>query len=255
MTAFFQKHFFYNGAKNGHFQALDGLRGLAVLFVLLSHTSNSHLYFLPFLNFSKIGKLGVYLFFILSAYLLDRQIVLAFINNKADRAFWKNYFLRRFLRIFPLFMVALFVSLLFTRMGLFCEIENLKDIMHHITLKAGRGVFWSIPVEFKYYFLSPLLLYAFHRFFKWNLLTIIFFELFLVFASVAILITMHLKITSTVRYLPIFLVGTTIAIIELLKERGLTDKKEIAGIPRPVIIKRNPDYNPILPKSSISYRR
>jgi len=57
--------------------ALDGLRGVAVLFVLLSHTSPYFPSIHPAFNFKGAGKYGVYLFFLLSAYLLDRQIALA----------------------------------------------------------------------------------------------------------------------------------------------------------------------------------
>ena len=45
--------------------ALDGLRGLAVLIVFLSHTSNDGVFLLPSANFSGIGKSGVFLFFVL----------------------------------------------------------------------------------------------------------------------------------------------------------------------------------------------
>ena len=50
--------------------ALDGLRGLAVLMVFLSHTSLSGHRALPFVNFAGTGKMGVFLFFILSSFLL-----------------------------------------------------------------------------------------------------------------------------------------------------------------------------------------
>ena len=72
---------FPNDYKKDHFKALDGLRGFAVLLVLLSHTSNGKAYMLPGFNFSSMGKVGVYLFFVLSAYLLDRQIIIGFINT------------------------------------------------------------------------------------------------------------------------------------------------------------------------------
>ena len=101
------KLFFPHDNKREHFKALDGLRGVAVLLVLLSHSSNANLFFHEFLNFQRIGKVGVYLFFVLSAYLLDRQIALAFMTKKSSKGYWKNYFLRRFLRIYPLFVVAL----------------------------------------------------------------------------------------------------------------------------------------------------
>ncbi|MCY1298635.1 hypothetical protein D9M70_481290 [compost metagenome] len=49
--------------KSFQIDALDGLRGLAALIVVLSHTSNLSMFFFPLLDFRGIGKSGVYLFF------------------------------------------------------------------------------------------------------------------------------------------------------------------------------------------------
>ena len=54
-------------------RALDGLRGLAVLLIPLSHMSLHDINLIEPLNFSGIGKAGVYLFFALSAFLLTWQ--------------------------------------------------------------------------------------------------------------------------------------------------------------------------------------
>ena len=70
--------------KKDHFKALDGLRGVAVLLVILSHASLHKVYLFPGLDFSGMGKPGVFLFFVLSAYLLDRQIIVGFVNGKAN---------------------------------------------------------------------------------------------------------------------------------------------------------------------------
>ena len=56
-----------------HLDALDGLRGLAVLVVIGSHLSNVGM--LPRPGLSGTGKSGVYLFFVLSAYLLTRILL------------------------------------------------------------------------------------------------------------------------------------------------------------------------------------
>ena len=54
-------------------KSLDGLRGFAVLLVLLSHMSLVGINLVPGLDFAGIGKAGVYLFFVLSAFLLTWQ--------------------------------------------------------------------------------------------------------------------------------------------------------------------------------------
>ena len=90
--------FFPHDNKLNHVKSLDGLRGVAVLMVLLSHSSNQELYLFG-MDFKGIGSFGVYLFFILSSYLLDRQIAQNLLKHKTNKGYWMNYALRRFLRI------------------------------------------------------------------------------------------------------------------------------------------------------------
>jgi peptidoglycan/LPS O-acetylase OafA/YrhL len=231
----FQNLFFPHDHKEEHFKALDGLRGVAVLIVLLSHTSNAHLYFHEWLNFGRVGKVGVFLFFLLSAYLLDRQIAIAYLSNKSSLQYWKNYFLRRFLRIYPLFILTVIVCALFTAIGLPTLIEGVEDVLMHIFLMRGKSVFWSIPVEFKYYFISPFLMWICHRYLKWDVKKVLFFFVGLIIISIVIESLFHLSSLSTLRYFPVFLVGTLISIYELLKKDVLSVKispltYEILGI-------------------------
>jgi peptidoglycan/LPS O-acetylase OafA/YrhL len=212
--------FFPHDDKTGHFKSLDGLRGIAVLFVMLSHTSNKGIYFHEYLDFRHTGKLGVFLFFVLSAYLLDRQIVLAFRNGTASRQFWAHYFLRRFLRIYPLFVVALIVYTA-PRLWGFGRIIDFSDIPSHLLLLEGKSIFWSIATEFKFYFLSPLLLYVFHHFFKWKPSKILAVLMLLVLSSVISEWVFDLSRTSTLRYLPFFLMGTTIATFEIVHGQSM----------------------------------
>jgi peptidoglycan/LPS O-acetylase OafA/YrhL len=150
-----------------HFASLDGLRGIAVLFVLISHLSNNQLLLLPYVNFGGSGKYGVYLFFVLSSYLLDRQIAKAMLLEKATARFWINYFFRRFLRIYPLYLLVLVINYTMSENGnaLFIDLSS-TELWQHIILQEGYSVFWSIPVEFKYYFFSPLVMLAFNHLLK-----------------------------------------------------------------------------------------
>lgn len=212
----FNELFFPHDNKKEHFKALDGLRGIAVLFVLLSHSSNMNIFIHDYLNFQRIGKVGVYLFFVLSAYLLDRQIAQALIDEKSTKSYWSNYFLRRFLRIYPLFFLALILHGLLTFFGFPTVIDNIKDIPAHMILLRGESVFWSIPVEFKYYFISPLIMWFCHKYLHWDKFKILI--MFLGIIILTILIEWHYKLPliSTIKYFPIFIVGTLISIYELL---------------------------------------
>ena len=64
-----------NPVQTNRIAGLDGLRGVAVLIVILSHMSIRDMYLAPGLDFSGIGKSGVYLFFVLSAMLLASQML------------------------------------------------------------------------------------------------------------------------------------------------------------------------------------
>lgn len=81
-------------AKARRLPALDGLRGVAVLLVLLSHPSKHLPVIHPALNFRGAGKSGELLVFLVSAYLLDRQITLAMRNGEINYLLG-NYFFPR----------------------------------------------------------------------------------------------------------------------------------------------------------------
>ena len=208
--------FFPNDHHPDHHKPLDGLRGLAVLMVVFGHGNNHGLG--PFGDHSLLirGKLGVYLFFVLSAYLLDRQIIKMFQQERAQWDYWLYYISRRILRIFPLFFLSLVVFRLANASGLNVVIHEWMDVWQHLALQRGDHIFWSIPVEFKYYLISPLLLFVFHRLFRWNAYAIIT-------ALTVLMVGSHLFVlwwipagTSTLWYLNIFMLGTVVALMERL---------------------------------------
>jgi len=152
---------------DSHFQidALDGLRGLAVLMVFVSHASKNNMNLLPGLDLSGIGKSGVYLFFLLSSFLLTLPFL-----AKGKAAFtlrpMANYFVRRFFRIYPLFAFYLLTCILGTWSVVRFQVAtplggipfalNWSEMLDHLLLQKGYSVTWSIPVEFRYYFVLPL---------------------------------------------------------------------------------------------------
>lgn len=217
------KVLFSKDSSKNHFIALDGLRGIAVLYVLLSHLSNAGINFIGFLNFQQTGKYGVYLFFVLSSYLLDKQIAHVLYNQKSNRLYWKNYFFRRFMRIYPLFALALLINYFLTVNHIDSIRITKSDILPHLALQKGTSIFWSIPVEFKYYFVSPLIMLSFHHFLRWNFKRIMFAITFIALCSLYAESQLHFSETSLIRYLPIFLVGTTLATFEVLKKNSLEE--------------------------------
>lgn len=127
---------------------LDGLRGLAVLLVLASHGSNVGLDLLPGLHASGLGFPGVFLFFVLSSFLLTGQLL-----DRADRLEpigWPRFGARRLLRILPAYALALGVHVI---LGVFAY----HDALQHLLMVQARGHFWTIPVEVFFYLTLPLL--------------------------------------------------------------------------------------------------
>lgn len=108
-----------------------------------------------------VGKSGVYLFFVLSAYLLVRNLLHQPPGALQRADTWLDYALRRALRIWPLYLVVLGLSW-WTHTGgqtLFYPIDT-ASLWRHLALREGHSVLWSVPVEFKFYFLLPLVVVA-----------------------------------------------------------------------------------------------
>lgn len=136
--------------------SLDGLRGLAALIVVASHASGLGLNLVPGLSLAGMGKYGVYLFFVLSAFLLSRQWLQAWAQGDASWAYLRAYLVKRVLRIYPLYTLVLLVGLALAPRGLGVPLDA-AALLRHLTLQEGRDIYWSVPVEFLYYLCIPLL--------------------------------------------------------------------------------------------------
>ena len=82
-----------------YYPALDGLRGIAILLVVIYHNFG-------FISQSNFGWLGVDLFFVLSGFLIT-DILLRTIGKPG---FLREFYMRRVLRIFPLYYLSLVIS-------------------------------------------------------------------------------------------------------------------------------------------------
>lgn len=125
----------------------DGVRGLACLVVLVTHAVS--MFFpasAPYL--AGTGKIGVWLFFVLSAFLLSYKF------RQTGFGSWVvlEYAVGRTLRIIPLFIVAVVFYRFFGSAGI-----DSWDLAHDaILFEKGFVHLWTVPVEFKFYFILPL---------------------------------------------------------------------------------------------------
>ena len=149
-----------------------------------------------------------------------------------DLYFWANYFTRRFLRIFPLFVFILFLSYIFTKffssytggVGLPFTIKG-EELVRHLILQAGKSVLWSIPVEFKYYFILPVIAILF-AYLKDNffLASTIFVLSILVVAYSYPIQKYEENTYSLAPYLPLFIMGSYTAFVHSFLEIHLPRK-------------------------------
>lgn len=145
-----------------HLRTLDGLRGIAVLLVLWSHTPRE---LLGKINVTleyilQPGYLGVDIFFVLSGFLITRILLADRLKPKG----LKNFLIRRFLRIFPIYYLTIF-ALLFIAPGeyllySFFYISNYYFAFVHadpelFQVPLSHG--WSLAVEEHYYLAWPLI--------------------------------------------------------------------------------------------------
>jgi peptidoglycan/LPS O-acetylase OafA/YrhL len=164
-------------AEHPHIPALDGLRGIAILLVILRHCTSQ----IPepvgrlgtiYNNF--VGSLGwgVVLFFVLSGFLITGILL----DTRRDKNYFLNFYGRRTLRIFPLYYGTIFafgVACLFHAFGpdnrlfvhrfpwLAIYTTNLcitwRNDWSFIFNGHSLGHFWSLAVEEQFYLIWPLI--------------------------------------------------------------------------------------------------
>jgi len=139
---------------------LDGLRGLAVLAVVIYHC-HPRLQGTWIYGASLWGWAGVNLFFVLSGFLITSILL----GSREKPQYFRNFYGRRILRIWPVYVLVLvvvyleapwFVGLPIGRAVMTAPwwayilfIQNL----FHLALPPAIGPTWSLAIEEQYYFL------------------------------------------------------------------------------------------------------
>ncbi|AFY42557.1 acyltransferase [Nostoc sp. PCC 7107] len=196
--------------KRLHLPYLDGLRGLASLYVVLVHVEPAITEQLPFhwfifVRVMKYGAFSVISFIVLSGYVLMLPVVRS--QDGKLQGSLINYLKRRSRRILPPYYIALFICLLIGGIVFICEQFtsfkwdkvaglgsfdpkfNWVDIITHLLLVHNfsehtyitiNPPMWSIATEWQMYFLFPLLLLPIWRCFGLLMLVIIAFAIGLI---------------------------------------------------------------------------
>lgn len=204
--------------------SLDGLRGFAALIVVFSHTSNSGMFFAPLLDFRGVGKSGVFLFFLLSSFLLTLPLLK---KGREVLSFpvMSHYWQRRFFRIYPLYTIYLLLAVvstwtivtLFGKTGVGIPfVLDWYGFFNHLTLQEGKGVTWSIAVEFKFYFILPIFVFGIVliRNYGHGALLVLFVVLLLLSQLVFPQSESTTNDARLLPYMPIFIIGMFLAVLQ-----------------------------------------
>jgi peptidoglycan/LPS O-acetylase OafA/YrhL len=165
----------------GHLPALDGFRGLAMILALLHH----FILPLPGLegraglhHLAEAGRIGLDLFFVLSGFLITGILL----DTRGGRHYFRNFYIRRTLRIQPLYYLLLAVFLLIlpavyekslstlSRAMIWSAearewpwyvayLSNFLFVQRNGFAHSGLDVTWSLAIEEQFYLTWAVLVY------------------------------------------------------------------------------------------------
>lgn len=152
-----------------HYGALDGIRGLAILLVFFYHygdLSQSSSRLLRFVGHVKSsGWIGVDIFFVLSGFLITGILY----ESRNEIHYYRRFYIRRALRLFPVFYGVCLVTLLlapvlhlqwhWSYLAILLYGTNIIVVLDPLTRRVGPfeiTPLWSLALEEQFYLLWPL---------------------------------------------------------------------------------------------------
>lgn len=150
--------------------SLDGWRGVAILLVFVRHyflTTQVHQPWIrAAMGVASAGWIGVDLFFVLSGFLITGILL----DTRGHKSYFRNFYARRTLRIFPLYYGVLLLALALTP---FLHLQwRPADVTHFLYVGniavqfdpslmgikpwINLDALWSLAVEEQFYMLWPL---------------------------------------------------------------------------------------------------
>lgn len=153
------------GKRLEKFPAFDGFRGIGVVVVIFSHCPQvleSSLYNTVWhLNqLSRVGYIALDIFFVMSGFFITRLLLRE--RAKTGRISFKDFYIRRALRIFPVYYLTVIVCLFIFKfstadtISLLTYTFNFYHPLHPVPNPLEHT--WSLSVEEQFYFFWPLLI-------------------------------------------------------------------------------------------------
>ena len=145
---------------------LDAIRGVAILVVILHNQSTQY----PSLHLERVfanGWMGVDLFFVLSGFLITGILF----DTKHSEGYFKNFYARRCLRIWPLYYSVIFFMFIVVPVVRPSEAHTVFDksspwwayplflqnflVSDPLSAKGPLSVTWSLAIEEQFYLVWP----------------------------------------------------------------------------------------------------
>lgn len=163
-----------------YIKQLDSLRAIAVIMVIISHWIGNYRL--------QLGQIGVDIFFVISGFLISKILLdqknNAELLNISKSSLLKNFYIRRTLRIFPIYYLLIFIMLFFYK-SIGTTIQTAYP--YFLTYTANFYLFkiqywdgclshlWSLAVEEQFYLVWPWIILFVNK--KYLLTVIIVFIL------------------------------------------------------------------------------
>ncbi len=156
-----------------YIKGFDGLRAISIAFVLLTHLGTYDALLLSSFG-SKIwhtisGDVGVTLFFVISGFLITTLLLRE--KEKTGKLSYRNFIIRRFLRLLPPLILFYFIIVILMLYGSLdykplALIASIAYLYNFLPAKFGLTELthtWSLAVEEQFYLLWPWVIYFFRK--------------------------------------------------------------------------------------------
>ncbi len=132
-------------------ECLDALRGIAALLVVLQHVLEQAVPHFALLQYCNIGRLGVFLFFLISGFVVPFSI-------KGEQPL-QRFAISRMARLLPALWLSIGVMLLFESASAPVILANMAMVARPLGLPELAGAYWTLSYELGFY-LAVAALYA-----------------------------------------------------------------------------------------------
>ncbi|MBC7624915.1 MAG: acyltransferase [Aeromicrobium sp.] len=195
-----------------HIAIFDGLRGVLALWVFTFHVASISGFMLPKLF---DGRHAVSVFFVLSGFVISK---LTMERNDSYYVF----IVRRFFRLYPVYLVCLVIALLFVNFGAmpinFDQKYTFEHVISHLFMAHGffpidvlpgadsaiLNPAWSVSVEWQFYIIAPIFFMLLRSRSRWGL---VIFVLAIVISKRFFSNFFNLGAASILSQIPIFFIG------------------------------------------------